>query len=179
MALVKEYTDIEFLNDLNNIVSENPAVSQRDIGERVGISVGVVNGFLKRCLDRGWIATKNLNMAKLQYMVTAEGLKELTKRSISFMKRNFEELSSYKKNIDNSVEEAIRDCKKRIVLYGESRVDFLIEESCRKYGMEFVKRPMCDAVEETDDEVAVIGEDAVAEDDVRYGGVNTVYALVK
>ena len=180
MALVKEYTDIEFLNDLHNIVLENPSASQRDIGERVGISVGVVNGFLKRLLERGWIATKNLNMAKFQYMVTPEGVKALTKRSLSFMKRNFSELSQYKKNIDGHVQDAFQNGKTKVVLYGKSRVDFLIEESCRKFGMEFEKREMREVSGgETviEEELSVIGEDEL-EYTMEHNGVKTVYALV-
>lgn len=181
MAIEKYYTDIEFLNYLNDIVSENPNASQRDIGEKCGLSVSVVNGFLKRCLSRGWIATKNLNMSKLQYMLTVEGLAELTKRSFRFMKRNFEELNNYKKNIDAHIERAVKEGKQKVVLYGGSKIDFLLRESCLAHGMEFEVRDMTAVPNRNavlDDELVVIGEDGLDSDSVNVGA-QTVYALAR
>lgn len=181
MALVKEYTDIEFLSDLKDIVADNPNASQREIGSSVGVSVALVNGFIKRCLARGWIATTNLNLNKLRYMITAEGMAELTKRSLSFMKRNFQELSNYKKNIDAHIAQAVQEGKSKVVLYGASKVDFLIEESCRYYGINFERKngtviPDKDAV--ANDELAVIGESTL-DYSVDYNGLQTVYALAR
>ena len=178
MALVKEYTDIEFLSDLRNIVQENPDARQRDRGSKCGVSAAVVNGFLKRCLERGWIATKNLNIRKLQYMLTAKGVEELTKRSLSFMKRNFAELSNYKKNIDEKISEVSKSGKNKVVLYGRSDVDFLIEESALSYGMMFEKRELSEMPGgDVVGEFAVIGEDEL-EYTIEHNGVKTVYALV-
>ena len=182
MALVKDYTDIEFLSDLNDIVAQKPDASQRDMGESIGISVAVVNGFLKRCMERGWIAVSNLNKRKLQYMLTAQGLSELTRRSFSFMRRNFEELSTYRQNILAHLKEAKAAGKTTVALYGESKVDFIIAECCREVGVSFVIKeadpvPAKDTV--SDGEIAVIGEVCGGEEFELTGAVQTVFALAR
>lgn len=182
MALVKDYTDIEFLSDLNDIVAQKPDASQRDMGESIGISVAVVNGFLKRCMERGWIAVSNLNKRKLQYMLTAQGLSELTRRSFSFMRRNFEELSTYRQNILAHLKEAKAAGKTTVVLYGESKVDFIIEECCREVGVDFIIKTAdqiseCESVSQN--EMTVIGEACGGEELELTGAGQTVFALAK
>lgn len=185
MALVFDYSDIEFLADLNDILKESPTASQRDIGESLGVSVAVVNGLIKRCLGRGWIAVSRLDGRKLRYMLSAEGLTALMKRSIFFMQRNFDLLSTYKKNIDASIVKAKEAGKRQVVLYGRSKVDFILKESCRGHGMDFKVIPVSvvpgDCVI-SKDELAVIGESVqadaceVAQGD---GQMATVFALAK
>lgn len=131
--------EIEFLENLNVIVAEHPDVSQREISRQTGISLGIVNGLLKRCADRGWIALKNINKRKLAYIITPEGMNELFVRSISFMRRNFAQLRVYNENIDRNIEKAHRQGKTEVLLVGNSELQLFIEQSCKKHGMAFSK----------------------------------------
>lgn len=131
--------EIEFLENLNAIVAETPDVSQREISRRTGISLGIVNGLLNRCADRGWIALKNINKCKLAYIITPEGMNELFMRSISFMRRNFAQLRVYSENIDRNIERARSLGKAEVLLVGNSELQLFIEQSCKKHGMAFSK----------------------------------------
>lgn len=123
--------EIEFLEILNVIVAEHPDVSQREISRRTGISLGIVNGLLNRCADRGWIALKNINKRKLAYIVTPEGMNELFVRSISFMRRNFAQLRVYSENIDRNIEKARSRGKAEVLLVGNSELQlFTVNYSC-------------------------------------------------
>lgn len=131
--------EIEFLEILNVIVAEYPDVSQREISRRTGISLGIVNGLLNRCADRGWIALKNINKRKLAYIITPEGMNELFMRSISFMRRNFAQLRVYSENIDRNIEKVCSRGKAEVLLVGNSELQLFIEQSCKKHGMAFSK----------------------------------------
>lgn len=182
MAFIKDYTDIDFLSDLNEILSEKPTSSQRDIGDDVGASVSIVNALIKRCLERGWVAVSRIDGRKLRYMLTAEGFKALTKRSISFMKRNFTQLSNYKKNIDNHIEQAKYAGKTKVVLYGTSDVSFLLEESCKAHDMEFEIKDTSEIPEiVAENEFAVVGESVQEEvyEVGQNGQLATVFGLAR
>lgn len=184
-ATFKQYTDIDFLAELKDILKEFPTATQREIGDKTGVSAAVINALLKRCLERGWIAVSRMDGRKLRYMLSAEGLTALTKRSIAFMQRNFSQLSAYKKNIDNSIRVARAAGKTKLTLYGSSQIDFLIVESCRAYGMEFETKdtsmiPGASSIPE--DEFAIIGESVQRESyEVTRGGMRlaTVYAIAR
>lgn len=98
------------------------------------------------------------------------------------MKRNFTQLSNYKKNIDNHIEQAKYAGKTKVVLYGTSDVSFLLEESCKAYDMEFEIKDTSEIPEIVEkDEFAVVGESV--QDEVyeveQSGQLATVFGLAR
>lgn len=184
MPQVKEYSEIDFLSDLSSIVEQKPAASQRDIGSCIGISVGVVNSLIRKCMERGWVACRNMNFSKLQYLITPSGIAALTKRSIAFMRRNFTELERYRSNMDRHLKNA-KSCGKTVcILCGKSSLDTLIEEGCRKYDLKFVYERDGIPCKRTDghETFVILGEDLADGDSenlaVDYNLPASIFALV-
>ncbi|MDY3303157.1 MAG: winged helix-turn-helix transcriptional regulator [Clostridia bacterium] len=88
-------TDVATLQSIAATLEEEPMASQRVLAENAGMSIGLMNAVLKRFVERGWIMLTNVNMRKLAYAVTPERIAELTARSHSFAKRNFELANKY------------------------------------------------------------------------------------
>ncbi len=61
------------------IVDEEPEVSQRQLAERLGFSLGKANYLLKALLDKGYIKAGNFlraeNKLKYAYLLTPEGVR--------------------------------------------------------------------------------------------------------
>ena len=74
---------------------KNPELSQRDLAENIGISVGKTNYIIKFLIKKGLIKTENFLNSKnkwaYRYILTPEGIKEKARITKEFVKRKMEE----------------------------------------------------------------------------------------
>ena len=117
----------------------NNSLKQRELADKAGISLGMVNAILKRLIEKGWLMTKRLNSRNISYVVSPAGMEEIFKRGYRYFKRTMDEISLYKQGIEQWVSEAVNAGYKVIALVGKSDLDFLVEYACGKVGVKFVK----------------------------------------
>jgi len=60
---------------MSEIVGEEP-ISQREISQRLGIAVGLVNSYLKHLVAKGYVRVKNFPRNRYAYLLTPQGLAE-------------------------------------------------------------------------------------------------------
>lgn len=87
--------------DILRKIQKNPKVSQREMAEELGFSLGKLNYCLKALKEKGLIKIenfkKNPNKINYAYILTPKGIAEKTSLTINFMKRKmleYEELKS-------------------------------------------------------------------------------------
>ena len=149
-------TDIATLQNIADTLKEEPLASQRVLAEKAGISIGLMNAILKRFVERGWIMLSNVNLRKLFYAITSEGIAELTARSQAFAKRTFELANKYNDTICHVVQNAKNEGKTKLVLYGKSYIKFLLIYACQTLNVTFVEKDVNEAVDEN--AFCVVGE---------------------
>lgn len=95
---------------LMRLIEQQPDLSQRELAQALGVSVGKVNYCLRALIERGWIKANNFrnsqNRAGYLYLLTPEGIKQkavLTKR---FLKRKMAEYEQLKREIQQLKEDA-------------------------------------------------------------------------
>ena len=92
------------------LLHENPELSQRELGERVGISLGAVNYCLKALIDRGLVTaanfTRNPNKLRYAYFLTSAGIAEKTTLTGRFLRRKIAEYEALRIEIDALAREA-------------------------------------------------------------------------
>ena len=75
-------------------------VSQREIAQHLGISLGKVNFILNALVEKGIIKAKNFknnkNKRAYAYFLTSEGIKEKAKMTLGFFKRKNNEYDNLK-----------------------------------------------------------------------------------
>ena len=90
------------LNVMRKIV-EYPNLSQRDLAEKLGFSLGKFNYCLKELKIKGFVKMNNFkkseNKIKYIYVLTPGGIAAKTKLTINFMKRKMQEYDELKKEI--------------------------------------------------------------------------------
>jgi EPS-associated MarR family transcriptional regulator len=81
------------------LLHENPELTQRELGERVGVSLGAVNYCLKALIERGLVKvgnfSKSSNKLGYAYVLTPAGIAEkvrLTGRFLAHKKNEYEAL---------------------------------------------------------------------------------------
>ena len=81
-------------------ISKKPKVSQRELAEELGFSLGKLNYCMKALKAKGLIKIENFkkNKSKLNYLyvITPKGITEKTKLTVRFMKRKMNEYDELK-----------------------------------------------------------------------------------
>tara|TARA_Y100000768_G_C23967455_1_gene678600 strand:- start:1176 stop:1493 length:318 start_codon:yes stop_codon:yes gene_type:complete len=92
-------TELEILQKLE----ENPKLTQRQIAEHMGLSLGKINYLIKALLGKGLIKVNNFrrsdNKIGYLYLLTPEGIDEKRKLTLLFLQRKSEEFDKLKKQI--------------------------------------------------------------------------------
>lgn len=87
------------------LLQENPDLTQRELAEKLGVSVGGVNYCLKALVDKGWVKMKNFAHSKNKfgyvYMLTPHGLSEKADLTSRFLKRKMAEYEMLKLEIES------------------------------------------------------------------------------
>jgi DNA-binding MarR family transcriptional regulator len=122
--------------------SENRSpLRQRDLAQVAGTSLGMTNAILKRLARKGWITIQKLNSRTIHYAVTLEGMGEIIRRSYGYFRRTIKNVFFYKERIDQALGEAKRKGLVSALLVGASDLDFIVEHSCHRHGLQFLQTP--------------------------------------
>ena len=148
--------DTATLQSIADTLKENPMASQRDLAENSGMSIGLMNAVLKRFVERGWIMLTNVNMRKLSYALTPEGLAELSERSHNFARRTFALANQYNDKICDLIATAKKQGKTTCCLYGPSYIKFLLVYACQVQKVMFVEKAVTDPMDKKS--FCVVGE---------------------
>ena len=102
--------DIEKKLDILRQLNKNPGASQRDLADKIGISLGKINYLLNELVKKGLIKVDNFskNKSKINYiyLLTPKGISAKLSLTIKFMKRKLREYDELKKDLneDNYVD---------------------------------------------------------------------------
>lgn len=97
---------------LLRLIEINPKMSQREVAQELGVSLGKVNYCLKSLVEKGWIKATNFknsrNKVAYMYFLTPRGIEEKTRVTARFLKikvQEYEELRAYIERIRAEVGE--------------------------------------------------------------------------
>jgi len=96
-----------------DIISRDNAVSQRDIAQQTGFSLGLTNLIIKKLIKTGYIKIKHLDGKKIRYILTAKGFSEKAKKTYHYVVKTtsyfFEIYEKLKKLITEEYKNGKRD----------------------------------------------------------------------
>ena len=89
---------------LFKLIEEDPNLSQRELAQELGISLGKTNYCLKAFMGKGWLKARNFknsnNKIAYAYVLTPRGLSEKAKLMTRFLKRKVCEYEMLKSEIE-------------------------------------------------------------------------------
>ena len=87
------------------ILQENPDLTQRELAEKLGVSVGGLNYCLKALMEKGWVKMQNFqnikNKFKYVYLLTPQGIAERVALTSRFLDRKMQEYEALKAEIES------------------------------------------------------------------------------
>ncbi len=85
-------------------LEDNPEVSQRELAEVLGVSLGKTNYCLKALINKGLVKANNFknnaNKRAYLYVLTPKGIETKARVSVQFLKRKMEEYEALKLEIE-------------------------------------------------------------------------------
>ena len=95
-------SDAEYL--MLKKLEDNPHLTQRELSEELGLSLGKTNYVIKALVNKGWLKLNNFkrsdNKLGYIYLLTPKGITEKTILSQKFLSRKSEEYNRLKEEIE-------------------------------------------------------------------------------
>lgn len=92
------------------LLATNPQLSQRELADSLGVSLGKANYCLRALLDKGLIKMRNFrnsqNKAAYAYYLTPAGIRRKSGLTASFLKRKINEYEALRREIEQLKMEA-------------------------------------------------------------------------
>lgn len=86
------------------LLEANPDLTQRELAEQLGVSVGGLNYCLKALMEKGLVKMQNFSQSKNKfgyvYVLTPHGIAEKAALTGKFLKRKMEEYEALKAEIE-------------------------------------------------------------------------------
>jgi predicted transcriptional regulator len=101
-------------------VETDGARSQRRIAAELGIALGLVNAYLKRCVKKGLVKVQDAPARRYAYYLTPQGFTEKSRLTVQYLSDSFSFFRKAKDDCTRIFEEAAARDFKRLVLAGKS-----------------------------------------------------------
>jgi DNA-binding MarR family transcriptional regulator len=105
-----------------DMISKQPDITQRDIGETIGIAVSMVNNYLDEYEKNDYIKREYQSLKTVNYRLTKKGHQRIQLLNIWYLESSNDIYESAKSNIVIFIKKIIEKGFKRIILYGAGEV---------------------------------------------------------
>ncbi len=79
------YTETQITLGMLTAVGENSVVTQRSLARDLGIALGLVNAYLKRCVTKGYIKVTQAPAKRYAYYLTPQGFAEKSRLTAQYL----------------------------------------------------------------------------------------------
>jgi DNA-binding MarR family transcriptional regulator len=113
-----QYRSLQILDELSN----NDALTQRDLSQRLGIALGLVNSYIKNLVAKGYLTVRNIPSKRYAYYLTPKGFAEKSRLAYDLLQDYTRIYREAKNNYRQLFFELERSGMKRVVFAGADEV---------------------------------------------------------
>ncbi len=113
--------DIHILRLMGEIERDG-SPSQRELSRRLNLSLGLVNTFLKRLVNKGYFKVKTMPRKRVKYFLTPEGLARKSKLTIEYLQYSVNFYREIKNLLVSKFKEMEENRKSSILFFGAGEV---------------------------------------------------------
>lgn len=107
---------------LLDAVEGNATLTQRDLARELGIALGLVNSYLKRCVRKGLLKASEIPARRYAYYLTPQGFAEKSRLTARYLSVSFSLLRRAREDFEFLFDAAKKKGFDRILLLGEGDV---------------------------------------------------------
>ena len=112
--------------------------SQRDLSNKLDISLGLVNSFVKRLANKGYFKITTIPKNRVKYILTPKGVVEKTRLTYQYLQYSFELYRGARKNLQKHFNGLVAQGVKRVVFYGVSEIAEIAHISLQETSIKMV-----------------------------------------
>jgi DNA-binding MarR family transcriptional regulator len=101
-------------------VERNGAQTQRGLSSELGIALGLVNAYLKRCMNKGLVKVRQVPAHRYAYYLTPQGFAEKSRLTVEYLSYSFSFFREAKADCQQLLQRAKASGVTRVVLIGKS-----------------------------------------------------------
>lgn len=116
-----DYQDIRTLKIFEEI-EKNQGTSQRDLARKMNISLGLVNSFVKRLVQKGYFKVTNVPRNRVKYILTPKGAAEKTRLTYRYIQYSYEFYRGVRQKLQNLFKELAKQGVRRVVFYNKNEI---------------------------------------------------------
>jgi DNA-binding MarR family transcriptional regulator len=124
-------TDREYI--LLTEIEANNAVSQRELSQKAGLSLGSVNILLKKMVKQGLIKMESIPANRVVYMLTPAGIAEKTMKTIRYIKVHYKVIEETKDRIIDSLTNLHLQYNTIYILQPEDELNEILQQAIEEY----------------------------------------------
>ncbi|MGD9578668.1 MAG: winged helix-turn-helix transcriptional regulator, partial [Syntrophorhabdus sp.] len=113
--------DIHILRLMGEIEQDGGS-SQRELSRRLNLSLGLVNTFLKRLVNKGYFKVKTMPSNRVKYFLTPEGVARKTRLTVEYLQYSARFYRDIKKILIDKFMEMERKQIRSILFFGAGEV---------------------------------------------------------
>jgi len=105
---------------LLDAVEQNRAQSQRLLASELGIALGLVNAYLKRCIKKGLVKVRTAPARRYAYYLTPQGFAEKSRLTVDYLSYSFSFFRQAKTDCSELFKSASAHGFEKVLLLGQS-----------------------------------------------------------
>ena len=109
------------------IIARSSSISQRDLANHSGLSLGMVNLVLKRLVKTGYVQIGLLDNRKMRYFLTPQGIAAKSRRAYEYLSRTIRVYETYRSGINQIIEDQLKKGHRKFVIYGDGDIVDLVK----------------------------------------------------
>ncbi|NNF99185.1 MAG: winged helix-turn-helix transcriptional regulator [Desulfobacteraceae bacterium] len=114
----KEIRTLRILEEIEN----NHAITQRDLAKKLDVSLGLVNSFIKRLINKGLFKITTIPSNRIKYILTPRGLAEKTRLTYNYLQYSLSFYKQSRRKIRHILEDFERQGLNRLVMFGTNEL---------------------------------------------------------
>lgn len=122
VSRTKEDLENELILRMLNSIENEPEISQRALSSKLGVAIGMVNAYMKRCTQKGLIKVQNIPSKRFAYYLTPTGFLEKTKLTVDYLKSSFSFLREAQTQLINLFEQCESRHYRNILIIGQNEL---------------------------------------------------------
>lgn len=103
----REQTERKVMVQLLSEIERNPTFTQRSLASELGIALGLMNQYLKRCITKGWVRASQVSPRRITYFLTPHGFSEKSQMVTDYLARSM----TFFRDARMQCEEIFMQCK--------------------------------------------------------------------
>ena len=114
-------------------IEANSTVSQRELSQKAGLSLGSVNLLLKKMIRQGLVKMELIPANRIAYMLTPAGIAEKAFKTVRYVKIHYQVIEETKQRIISSLENLHSQYEDIYILSPEDELEKIIKQAVTEY----------------------------------------------